>query len=68
MKFEEYRGIKNLVVAELTETVNEKGETVAIIGSTGSGKSSLVNEILYKHSMERISIYEDEGFDVKYLN
>ena len=32
MKFEEYRGIKNLVVAELTETVNEKGETVATYG------------------------------------
>lgn len=26
------------------------------------------NEILYKHSLERISIYEDEGFDIKYLN
>lgn len=26
------------------------------------------NELLYKHSQDRISIYEDEGFDVKYLN
>lgn len=26
------------------------------------------NEILYKHSMERVKIYEDEGFEIKYLN
>ena len=26
------------------------------------------NELLYKHSQDRVSIYEDEGFDVKYLN
>ena len=26
------------------------------------------NEILYKHSMERVRIYEDEGFEIKYLN
>ena len=26
------------------------------------------NEILYKHSLERVRIYEDEGFEIKYLN
>ena len=26
------------------------------------------NEILFKHSQERVRIYEDEGFEIKYLN
>lgn len=26
------------------------------------------NELLYKHSQDRIDIYEDEGFEIKYLN
>lgn len=70
MKFEEYRGIKNLVVAELTETVNEKGETVATYGDVirlagvqaVSGEVSESSETHYYDDMAAI-VVDSEGSD-----
>lgn len=70
MKFEEYRGVKNLVVAELTETVNEKGETVATYGDVirlagvqaVSGEVSESSETHYYDDMAAI-VVDSEGAD-----
>lgn len=70
MKFEEYRGIKNLVVAELTETVNEQGETVAKYGNVirlagvqaVSGEVSESSETHYYDDMAAI-VVDSEGAD-----
>lgn len=70
MKFEEYRGVKNLVVAELTETVNERGETVATYGDVirlagvqaVSGEVSESSETHYYDDMAAI-VVDSEGAD-----
>ena len=70
MKFEEYRGVKNLVAAELTETVNEKGETVATYGDVirlagvqaVSGEVSESSETHYYDDMAAI-VVDSEGAD-----
>lgn len=70
MKFEEYRGVKNLVVAELTETVNEQGETVATYGDVirlagvqaVSGEVNESSETHYYDDMAAI-VVDSEGAD-----
>ena len=58
------KSIKNKVLLEDISFKVESGETVAFIGSTGSGKSTLVNLILRFYDVTKGSILVD-GVDVK---
>lgn len=61
-----YPGAEEPVIKDLSFTCNE-GETVAIIGSTGSGKSTIANLILRLHDIDKgkISI---NGVNIKNLS
>ena len=61
--FQYYKGTKEWVLEDINFTI-EPGETVGIIGSTGSGKSSLVQLIprLYDPDKGRVLV---DGVDVK---
>jgi len=54
---------KNFVLNDLSFTIKE-GETLAIVGSTGSGKSSIINILnrFYEHQSGKISI---GGVDIR---
>ena len=54
---------KQDVLKNITFNVN-KGETIAFVGSTGSGKSSIINLFLRFYEFERGKIYID-GVDIK---
>ena len=70
MKFEEYRGVRALVVAELTETTDEKGKTIETYGQVQplsgvqsiSGEVSESSESHYYDNMAAI-IVDSEGAD-----
>lgn len=70
MKFEEYRGVRNLVIAELTETSDEKGNVVATYGDVQrlagvqaiSGEVSESSESHYYDNMAAI-VVDSEGAD-----
>jgi ATP-binding cassette subfamily B multidrug efflux pump len=61
-----YNGLGNEAVLEHVTLVAEPGETVAILGATGAGKSTLVNLIprFYDVSEGRLSI---DGIDVRQI-
>lgn len=70
LKFEEYRGVRNLVIAELTETVDEKGTTKETYGEVQplsgvqeiSGEVNESNETHYYDDMSAI-VVDSEGDD-----
>lgn len=70
LKFEEYRGVRNLVIAELTETVDEEGTTKEIYGEVQplsgvqeiSGEVNESNETHYYDDMSAI-VVDSEGDD-----
>lgn len=70
MKFEEYRGIRNLVIAELTEDIDEHGNTVETYGTVQSlsgvqevsGEVSEATETHYYDDMAAI-VVDSEGED-----
>jgi ATP-binding cassette subfamily B protein len=61
-----YNGASDEPVLKQVDLVAEPGETVAILGATGSGKSSLVNLVprFYDVSSGRVTI---DGFDIRQL-
>lgn len=61
-----YDGNHNLPVLEDIDLVVEPGQTVAILGATGAGKSTLVNLVprFYDSSAGRVLI---DGFDIRQL-
>lgn len=70
MNFEEYRGVENLVIAELTETTGEDGKIVETYGpvqrlSGVQQVSGEVNESSETHYYDNISaiVVESEGED-----
>lgn len=70
LKFEEYRGVRNLVIAELTETVNEDGTTKETYGAVQplSGVQEIsgeVNEATETHYYDDMSaiVVDSEGDD-----
>ena len=70
LKFEEYRGVRNLVIAELTETVDEEGTTKETYGEVQplsgvqeiSGEVNESNETHYYDDMSAI-VVDSEGDD-----
>ena len=70
LKFEEYRGVRNLVIAELTETVDEGGTTKETYGEVQplsgvqeiSGEVNESNETHYYDDMSAI-VVDSEGDD-----
>lgn len=70
LKFEEYRGVRNLVIAELTETVDEGGTTKEAYGEVQplsgvqeiSGEVNESNETHYYDDMSAI-VVDSEGDD-----
>lgn len=70
LKFEEYRGVRNLVIAELTETVDEQGTTKETYGEVQplsgvqeiSGELNESNETHYYDDMSAI-VVDSEGDD-----
>lgn len=70
MNFEEYRGVENLVIAELTETTGEDGKIVETYGSVQrlsgvqqvSGEVNESSETHYYDNMSAI-VVESEGED-----
>ncbi|MFI3202173.1 MAG: ABC transporter ATP-binding protein, partial [Eubacteriales bacterium] len=63
VNFKYYKKSSELVLKDLTFTI-ESGETVGIIGSTGCGKTSLINLIPRLYDVENGTVYVD-GVDVK---
>ncbi|MFC6177461.1 ABC transporter ATP-binding protein [Companilactobacillus huachuanensis] len=61
-----YRGAENLALANLNFKVT-KGQTLAIIGGTGSGKSSLINLIPRFYDAET-GVVSVNGTDIKALS
>jgi ATP-binding cassette subfamily B protein len=61
-----YNGSSDEPVLRQVDLVAEPGQTIAILGATGSGKSSLVNLIprFYDVSSGRVTI---DGFDIRQL-
>jgi ATP-binding cassette subfamily B multidrug efflux pump len=61
-----YNSSHNLAVLEGINLVAEPGETVAILGATGAGKSTLINLVprFYDVSAGRVLI---DGFDIRQL-
>lgn len=71
LKFEEYRGIRQLVIAEMTETVNDDGTVTETYGAVQplSGVQSVggeVNEASETHYYDDMSaiVVDSEGDDV----
>lgn len=70
LKFEEYRGVRNLVIAELTETVDEEGTIKETYGEVQplsgvqeiSGEVNESNETHYYDDMSAI-VVDSEGDD-----
>lgn len=60
-----YQGAERKTLENISLTVN-KGQTLAIIGSTGDGKSSLVNLILRLYDVEKGSV-KIGGIDIRKL-
>lgn len=60
-----YHGAEEPVIKDLSFDCN-KGETIAIIGSTGSGKSTIANLILRLHDIDSGEI-KIKGIDIKNL-
>ena len=70
IKFEEYAGVRNLVIAELTETINEQGQITATYGAVQplSGVQAIsgeVNESSETHYYDDLSaiVVDSEGED-----
>lgn len=61
-----YHGAEEPVISNLSFSCN-KGETTAIIGSTGSGKSTIANLILRLHDIDQGEIRID-GVDIRSLS
>lgn len=61
-----YHGAEEPVISNLSFSCN-KGETTAIIGSTGSGKSTIANLILRLHDIDQGEILID-GVDIRSLS
>lgn len=61
-----YNGISDEPVLREVDLVAEPGQTVAILGATGSGKSSLVNLVprFYEASQGRVTV---DGIDIRNL-
>ena len=61
-----YRGAEEPVIRDISFSCN-KGETTAIIGSTGSGKSTIANLILRLHDIDQGEI-RINGVDIRCLS
>lgn len=61
-----YRGAEEPVIRDISFSCN-KGETTAIIGSTGSGKSTIANLILRLHDIDQGGI-RINGVDIRCLS
>lgn len=61
-----YKGAEESVIKDISFSCN-KGETTAIIGSTGSGKSTIANLILRLHDINQGEI-RINGVDIRYLS
>ncbi|WP_454055344.1 ABC transporter ATP-binding protein [Clostridium sp. Marseille-Q7071] len=61
-----YHGAEEPVIKNLSFSCNE-GQTTAIIGSTGSGKSTIANLILRLHDIDQGEI-RINGVDIRYLS
>lgn len=61
-----YKGAEEPVIRDISFSCN-KGETTAIIGSTGSGKSTIANLILRLHDMDQGEI-RINGVDIRCLS
>lgn len=61
-----YNGAEEPVIKNISFSCN-KGETIAIIGSTGSGKSTIANLILRLHDIEQGEI-RINGVDIRSLS
>lgn len=61
-----YHGAEEPVIRNLSFSCNE-GQTTAIIGSTGSGKSTIANLILRLHDIDQGEI-RINGVDIRYLS
>lgn len=69
IKFEDVSfryGARKLVLEDIDLTIN-KGETIALVGETGSGKTTLAKLVMNLYDIEKGSIKVD-GIDVKDIN